>query len=137
MQTSVAQRRFQFRLVAAFALSALTLVALGIYGVVAHGVTQRTREIGIRLAFGARPGDVQRMVLQQGLAPVAWGLAGGIVAAIAGSRIVAGLLYDTSPRNPAALAAVAALLALVAGLACWLSGRRATRVDPMVALRSE
>lgn len=137
LDTSVAQRRFQLRLVAAFALSALTLVALGLYGVVAHGVTQRTREIGIRLAFGAEPGSVQRLMLRQGLAPVLWGLLGGTVAALAGGRVVAGLLYDTNPRNPAVLAGVAALLALVAGLSCWLSGRRATRVDPMTALRAD
>ncbi len=137
LQTSVAQRRFQMQLIAAFALSALTLVALGLYGVVAHGVAQRTREIGIRLAFGAEPADVHRLVLRQGLAPIAWGLVGGIAVSLAGARVIAGLLYDTSARSPAALAAVIGVLSVVAWLACWLSSRRATRVDPITALRAE
>ena len=111
LQTSVAQRRFQMRLVAVFALSALILVGLGIYGVVSHGVTQRTRELGIRLAFGAEPADILRMVLRQGFAPIAWGLLGGVSAALIGGRILASLLYETSARNPAALAAVVVILA--------------------------
>lgn len=134
---SAAQRRFQFRLVAAFALAALTLVALGIHGVVAHSVTQRTREIGIRLAFGAEPSMVHRMMLRQGFAPIGWGLLGGIAAALTGARLVSGLLYDTDARSPAALAGVAFVLSLVALLACWLSARRAARIDPMTALRTE
>ena len=125
------------RLVAVFALSALILVGLGIYGVVSHGVTQRTRELGIRLAFGAEPADILRMVLRQGFAPIAWGLLGGVSAALIGGRILASLLYETSARNPAALAAVVVILSLVAVLACWFPARRATKVDPMVALRAE
>jgi putative ABC transport system permease protein len=135
--TSVDQRRFQLRLVAVFALSALTLVGLGIYGVVSHSVAQRTRELGIRLAFGAAPADVMHLVLRQGLKPIAWGLLGGVSAALIGGRFISGLLYETSPYNPIAFVSVAFGIALVALLACWLPARRATKVDPMVALRAE
>ncbi|HVU25253.1 MAG TPA: ABC transporter permease [Opitutus sp.] len=135
--SSIAQRRFQLRLVAAFAFTALTLAALGIYGVVAHGVVQRTRELGIRLAFGADPAALLRLVLRQGLEPVAWGLLAGLGAALAGGRLLASLLFETSVRDPGALAVVAAALALVAFAACWFPARRATRVDPIEALRAE
>jgi predicted permease len=137
LQVSVAQRRFQLRLVAAFALSALTLVGLGLYGVISHSVTQRTRELGIRLAFGAAATDIHRLVLRQALTPVVTGLLAGCLGALAGGRLLASLLYETEARNPAALAGVAGVLALVAALACWLPARRATKVDPMVALRAE
>jgi ABC-type antimicrobial peptide transport system permease subunit len=113
------------------------LVGLGIYGVVSHSVAQRTRELGIRLAFGAAPADVMHLVLRQGLKPIAWGLLGGVSAALIGGRFISGLLYETSPYNPIAFVSVAFGIALVALLACWLPARRATKVDPMVALRAE
>jgi putative ABC transport system permease protein len=113
------------------------LAALGIYGVVSHSVAQRTRELGIRLAFGAQPAALHRLVLRQGFAPVAWGLLGGIAAALAGGGLIDRLLFETSARDPLALANVTAALALVALLAAWLPSRRAAKVDPMVALRSE
>jgi ABC-type antimicrobial peptide transport system permease subunit len=112
-------------------------VTLGLYGVVSHSVTQRTRELGIRLAFGAAAADIHRLVLRQALTPIAWGLLAGIAGALASGRVLAGLLYDTEARNPAALASVAFILLLVAALACWLPARRATKVDPMIALRAE
>jgi predicted permease len=137
LQTSLAPRRFQLRLVAAFALSALMLAALGIYGVVSHSAAQRTRELGIRLAFGANPAALRRLVLRQGFAPVAWGLIGGIAGAFAGGRLIASLLFETSARDPLTLGAGAAALVLVALLAAWIPARRATRIDPMIALRTE
>jgi putative ABC transport system permease protein len=136
-RSSVAQQRFQVRLAAGFALAALILAALGIYGVVAHNVAQRTREIGIRLAFGADPAGVRRLVVGQSLRPIAFGLLGGLGAALAGGRLLASLLYETSPRDPATLALVAVVLGSTAIAACWLPARRATKVDPLVALRAE
>jgi putative ABC transport system permease protein len=137
MRESLAQRRFHLRLVAAFAFAALLLAALGIYGVVSHSVAQRTRELGIRLAFGAPPAALRRLVLRQGFTPVAWGLLAGITAALASGRLLANLLFETSVRDPLPLAAVAAVLALVALLAVSLPARRAMKVNPLVALRAE
>lgn len=137
LESSVAVRHFQLRLVLVFALSALTLAGLGVYGVVSHSVAQRTRELGIRLAFGASSTALRGLVLRQGFAPIAWGLLGGILAALAGGRLVASLLFETNARDPLTLAAVALILAFVALIACWLPARRATRVDPMIALRAE
>jgi putative ABC transport system permease protein len=104
---------------------------------VSHGVAQRTRELGIRLAFGAQPAALHRLVLRQGFAPVAWGLLGGIAAALAGGRLFASLLFETSGRDPLTLAVGAATLALVALVAAWFPARRAMKVEPMVALRTE
>jgi len=134
---AVAPRRFQLRLVAAFAAAALTLAALGIYGVVAHNLNQRTRELGIRLAFGASPGALARLVLGQSLQPVAFGLLAGLAAALLGGQFLASLLYDTNPRDPHVLGLVAALLVSIALLACWLPVRRASRLNPMIALRAD
>jgi predicted permease len=135
--SAVAQRRFQMRLVAVFALSALTLAALGIYGVVSHSVSQRIRELGIRVAFGAPPDALSRLVLRQNLKPIALGLLAGLVAALLGGQLLASFLYETNPRDPLSLMLVALLLLAVAVLACWLPARRATRVDPMIALRAD
>lgn len=137
LDQSVAQRRFQMRLAAAFALTALVLAALGTYGVVAHSVTQRTRELGIRMAFGADAASVLRLIVGQSLRPILFGLAGGLAVALAGGRLLAGLLYETSPRDPLTLALVVVALLFVAATACWLPARRATRIDPMGALRAE
>jgi putative ABC transport system permease protein len=135
--SAVAPRRFQMRLVATFALSALTLAALGIYAVVSHSVSLRRRELGIRLAFGAPPGALSRLVLRQSLKPITLGLGAGLITALLGGQLLASFLYETSPRDPLSLALVASGLFTVATLACWLPARRATRVDPMVALRAE
>lgn len=135
--SAVAHRRFQMQLVAAFALSALTLAALGIYGVVSHGVSQRTRELGIRLAFGAAPAALARMVLRQGLRPIVAGLAVGLAIALASGPLLARFLYETPARDPLTLGGVSIALVAVGALACWLPARRATRVNPVEALRSE
>jgi putative ABC transport system permease protein len=137
LEDSLAQRRFQMMLGAAFAATALLLAAFGIYGVVACSVARRTAEIGIRSAFGAQPSDLRWMVLRQGMAPVVVGLLGGIAAALALSRVLSGLLYEIRPYDPATLAAVASILLATAAAACLLPARRATRVNPVEALRAE
>jgi putative ABC transport system permease protein len=134
---SVAERRFAMLLLALFAAIALLLAAVGIYGVVAYSVEQRTREMGIRTALGAPGGAVVRTVLAGSLRTVAAGLAVGLLGALALTRLLRGLLYGVSPIDPVIFSAVAALLALVAVVATLIPARRATRVDPMVALRNE
>jgi len=130
-------RRFFGWLFAAFAGLALLLASIGIYGVMAYSVAQRTQEIGVRMALGAQARDVIGMVIGQGLRLVALGLAAGFVAAYFTAQLLAGNLYGVSPHDPPTFAAVPALLAFVALLACYLPSRRATRIDPIVALRSE
>jgi len=134
---SVAQRRFQLELVLLFAAAALALAAVGVYGVVSQLVTQRTNEIGIRMALGARAADVRRMVLLEGLAPVAGGLAVGFAAALLGGRMVSGMLFDVRAADPLTFAAVATVLLASALTACLIPARRATRIDPLDALRYE
>jgi putative ABC transport system permease protein len=137
LDTAVSHRRFLLRLVAAFAGCALTLAALGIYGVVTHSVNRRTRELGIRLTIGAQPDALCRAVLRQGMKPVALGLGAGLAAALVGGRLLAGFLYETDPRDPLALSLVAAGLLATGFLACWIPSRRVTRVDPVIALRTD
>ena len=134
---SVAPRRLNLTLFATFAALALLLSAVGLYGVVAYAAEQRTHEFGIRMALGAQTGDVLRMVLGQGLRLAAAGVAIGIVAALAMSRVIVTLLYQVQPFDPFTMAGVALLVAAVAVTACWLPARRATRVAPTVALRCE
>lgn len=135
--TSIAPQRFMSRLLAVFAALAVLLGAVGIYGVMAFMVSRRSREIGIRMALGASPGNVLRAIMRRGLALTVAGLLVGIAGAFAASRALAGLLFAVSPTDPPTLAAVAALLAATALFACYWPARRATRVDPMVTLRSE
>jgi predicted permease len=116
---------------------AVVLAALGLYSVMAYAVTQRTHEVGIRMALGAQPGSVLGMVVRQGLALTAVGLAAGTAAALAITRLVGGLLVGVQSADPATFAAATAFLIAVAALASYLPARRATRVDPMVALRWE
>jgi predicted permease len=116
---------------------ALLLSAIGLYSVMSYAVSQRTQEMGIRMALGAQPGDVLTLVLRQGLRLIVPGLLGGSVVALAAARIVGGMLVKVSASDPLTFASAAAFLALVAALACFLPALRATRVDPMVALRSE
>ena len=111
--------------------------ALGLYGVLAYNVSQRTREIGIRMALGARRREVQGLIVGQGMRLTLVGVGFGLAAALALSRVLQTLLFEIKPTDPATFTAVAALLSLVAFLACWLPARRAARVDPMVALRTE
>ncbi|MEO8429934.1 MAG: ABC transporter permease [Acidobacteriota bacterium] len=137
VEGSVAQPRFQTRLLSGFGALALLLAAVGIYGVISYGVGQRRREIGIRVALGAQAGQVLRLFAGQGLRLVALGLAVGLVAALAATRLLRGLLYEVGTTDPLTFAAIAAILAAVGFLASWLPGLRAARVDPMTALRDE
>jgi predicted permease len=132
---SVAQQRFQMLLAAVFAATALLLASLGIYGVVSYAVARRTNEVGIRMALGAQAGNVYRMVLWQAMTPILLGLAAGAAGAVAAGSVLAKLLYEVSPRDPATLAGVTLLLCLVGLAACSVPARRATRVDPLDALR--
>jgi putative ABC transport system permease protein len=134
---SVSEPRFYMLLLGAFAAMALGLAALGIFGVMSYAVVQRSREIGIRVALGAHPGDVLRMVLGQALVLAGLGVAVGLLGAVALSRAIAGLLFQLSPTDPGTLAAVGLVLGAVALVASYLPARRATRVDPLLALRSE
>jgi predicted permease len=124
-------------LLGAFAVLALVLASLGLYGVLAYGVTQRTAEFGVRMALGASRADVMRLVIGQGVRLAALGAAAGLAGALAVGRFAAGLLYDVRPADPLTFAAVLTLLSVVTLLACYLPARRATRVDPVSALRAE
>jgi len=124
-------------LLAAFAGAAALLAALGLYGVLAYSVSQRRREIGIRLALGARRRDVLSLVVGQGMRLALAGIGLGLAAALGFSRVLQTLLFEIKPTDSATFAGVAAVLGLVALLACWLPARRAARVDPVVALRTE
>jgi ABC-type antimicrobial peptide transport system permease subunit len=116
---------------------ALLLGAVGIYGVISYVVSQRTREIGVRVALGARAGDVSGLVLRHGLALAATGAVIGLVAAAALTRLMSSLLFGVRPVDPVTFAGVAVLLVAIALLACWLPARRAMRIDPIEALRWE
>jgi predicted permease len=132
-----AGRRFPMFLLAAFAGTAMVLAILGLYGLLSFLVTQRTQELGIRLALGAQASDLTGMVMSQGLRLVGAGLLVGLAVAWAMTRFIVALLFATEPTDPWTLAGVSCLLALVAALACWLPARRAAAVDPVVALRAE
>jgi len=137
ISAAAAPRRFQMMLVLLFAASALLLASLGIYGVVSYTVAQRTNEIGIRVALGAHTADVYRMVLREGLTPVVTGLVAGVACALALGRLLTSLLFEVSPADPITIGAVIIALASVAAFACTVPALRATRVDPMSALRYE
>jgi ABC-type antimicrobial peptide transport system permease subunit len=134
---SISQQRFTMLLLAAFAGLALLLAAVGIYSVLSYTVRRRVREIGIRMALGAQIGDVLRLVLKEGMKPTLLGLGIGLVGALALGRVVTNLVYGVSPADPATFAAVSALLAIVALLACTIPAYRATRVEPVKTLREE
>lgn len=134
---SLGDRRFSMMLLTAFALVALALTCVGIYGVASYSVSQRTREIGVRIALGAEPRSVVGLVVRQGIGPAMVGLAIGMVLALLGSRAISSMLFGIGPRDPLPLSIVAALLAAVAIVATWLPARRASRVDPVQALRAD
>ncbi|HKF53225.1 MAG TPA: FtsX-like permease family protein, partial [Candidatus Acidoferrales bacterium] len=134
---SVDTRRFQMLLAMLFAVCALFLASLGIFGVVAYSVEQRRHELGIRLALGAQLANLRTMILRQGMAPVIAGLAAGIAGSVFLGRLVAGLLFGIHAFDPLTFACVTLVVILVALVACYVPARRAMRVDPMVALRYE
>src|SRR5437763_3547011 len=134
---SVKQPRFLFTLVGCFAALALLLAAVGIYGLVSYSVTQRTSEIGIRMALGAKAHEVSRMVVSEGMRLMLIGAAVGLLAAIGLTKFLRALLFNVKTTDPMTFAEVAALLALIALLAIYIPARRAAKVDPMVALRYE
>lgn len=131
------RQRFSMILFTLFSVIALTLAAIGIYGMMSYAVSQRVQEIGIRMALGAKTRDVVALVFGSGLRIVALGVAAGLAGAVAFARLLETMLYQTSPADPATLGAVALLLAGVALLASWVPARRATKLDPMIALRAE
>jgi predicted permease len=137
LSDSVAPRRFQMLLFGAFAAIALALAAVGVYGVISHSVSRRTHEIGIRMALGARPRDVLAMVIRQGMWLALVGVAIGLAAALALARVMAGFLFEVKATDPAIFAGISLLLVCVAFLAAYFPARRATKVDPMVALKHE
>ncbi len=134
---SVAQQRFSMLLIALFGLVALFLSAVGLYGVVAYTVSLRTREIGLRMAIGAMPSDVMKMILGGGMKLAAVGVVLGVAAALALSQLVKSMLFEVEPSDPTSYAATALLLLVVAALACYIPARRAMRVDPMVTLQQD
>jgi len=135
--TELATPRLSSFLLGVFALVALLLAAIGLYGVMAFTVREETREIGLRMALGAGPERVRRDVLSRALRVIALGAAAGLIGALASSRVLAGLLFQVRPADPVALGAACLLLGIVAFAAAYLPARRATHVDPAIALRSE
>jgi putative ABC transport system permease protein len=134
---TVAPRKFNMSLLTLFAGIALALSALGIYGVVAYSVAQRTHEVGIRMALGARKSDVLGLVIKNGMLLTLVGIAIGIVIALQVTRVMTALLFEVTPTDGPTFVAVSGLLLFVAFIACYIPARRATKVDPLVALRYE
>jgi putative ABC transport system permease protein len=134
---SLAGQRFATLLMFVFAALGTLLAAVGLYGVLTYAVSQRSQEIGIRMALGAQHRHVLRMVLRQGMAVVAVGIAAGLVGGLALGRLMRSQLFNVSPADPATFVIIAVLLSAVGFLSCWLPARRATQVDPMEALRHE
>jgi ABC-type antimicrobial peptide transport system permease subunit len=137
LDEATAQPRFNAALLALFALLALVLAAVGIYGVIAYSVAQRTQEIGVRMALGATARDVLRLVIGQGLKLALFGVVLGLGGAWALTRLLQSLLFGVSPTDWLTFAGISVLVTLTALLACWIPARRATKVDPLIALRCE
>ncbi|MBI1178887.1 FtsX-like permease family protein, partial [bacterium] len=134
---SLDSRRFQMAVLAAFAISALVLTAVGVFSAVARSVARRTPEIGIRIALGAQWGNIIRLVIGDGMKPVLLGLLGGLIGALAVTRVLVHQLFGISSVDSVTYLSVALILVFVALLACWLPARRATKIDPTEALRNE
>jgi putative ABC transport system permease protein len=134
---SVAQQRFMMLLLTVFGAVALSLAAIGIYGIMSYAVKRRTREIGIRMALGGTPGDVVRLVVGQGMRLAVIGLGVGLVAALAATKLMADMLFGITPRDPVTFGTIAGLLTGVALIASWIPARRAVQTDPTTALRTE
>jgi predicted permease len=137
LDDSLRERRFHLALLGAFASIALLLAALGVYGVMSHATTERTHEIGVRMALGARGADVLAMVMRQGASLAVAGAIGGLIGAAAVTRLLRGMLFGVTPLDPLAYVGAGALLLGAAALACYLPARRAARLDPVRALRVE
>ena len=135
VSSTVGERRFQMALTSIFALLSLLLGAVGLYGVVNYAVASSSRDIGLRVALGARRGDVIRWVISQGMAPALVGLIVGLIGAIAIARSLRSLLFEVAPADPLVIATVSAVLLLTAGVACALPARRAARLDAVETLR--
>ena len=136
LDRAAGQMAFTMVLLAIAAAVALMLGVIGIYGVMSYIVSQRTAEIGVRMALGAEPGSVAAQIVRQGGLVALAGVAVGLAAALAGSQVIASLLYGVSPRDPAVFAATTMTLLVVALVACWLPARRAARLSPLEALRT-
>jgi putative ABC transport system permease protein len=134
---SLARTSFTLVMLGIAGTMALLLGAVGLYGVIAYSVSQRTREIGIRIALGAQQNNVMRLILGEGMLVILIGLAIGLAGSLALTRFISSLLFGVTATDPLTFAGVAVLLAVVALAACYIPARRATRVDPMVALRYE
>jgi putative ABC transport system permease protein len=134
---SVAERRLHMLLLGTFAAIAVILAVVGTYGVLAYQITERTREFGVRMALGAKAGDIVRMVVRQGMMPALAGVVIGLAGATLMTRLLASLLFETEPLDPATFAATAAFVLCAALIACCVPARRATQVDPSTALRAE
>jgi putative ABC transport system permease protein len=137
LSDSLARRRLSMALLGVFAAVALLLAAVGVYGVLSYSVSQRSREIGIRMALGARPSEVLRLILRQGAKVAITGAALGLAAALVLTRLMSTLLFEISATDPISFGVVTILLGSVAFAACWIPARRATRVAPIIALRHE
>ena len=135
MAQNLAEQRMYAEVAGLFALLGLGVAVVGLFGLLSYSVSLRGREFGIRMAVGARPRDVQGLVVRQGMALVAWGVAGGVAGALAMTRAVAGMLYGIEATDPLTFVAVPAVLALVSLAACYLPARRAARLDPTAALK--
>jgi putative ABC transport system permease protein len=137
LRDSIATARFGTLLVGAFALSAVLLAAVGLYGLISYSVSQRTREIGIRVALGARPAQVMTPVIREGMTLALVGVSLGLVGALAATKLISSYLFGIGRTDPLTFSGVAVLLLLVALLASYIPSRRALRVDPLTALRAE
>jgi ABC-type antimicrobial peptide transport system permease subunit len=137
VDAATGSRRYQMRLFAAFGAVALVIAMLGVYSVTAYGVSRRRREMNIRVALGARSSQVIRLIVAQGLTPVAVGLAAGVAGALAAGTVVKSLLFDVGARDPIVVTATAALVGTIALAACVLAARQGLSLDPAAALRDE